>query len=67
MKTIDLNRQSGMIYACSSCIFDVNSRVSDSHFFPFFFFFCCDYWFSAHAVTIGSMLIYKFWGHLTEG
>ena len=29
--------------------------------------FSCDYWFNAHAVTIGSMLIYKFWGYLTEG
>ena len=31
------------------------------------FQFSRDYWFSAHAVTIGSMFIYKFRGHLTEG
>ena len=31
------------------------------------FQFCHDYWFNAHAVTIGSVFIYKFRGHLTEG
>ena len=52
-----------MIFACSLCIFDVISSIGGSHFFQF----CDDYWFSAHAVTIGSMFIYKFRGHLTEG
>ena len=47
-------------------LFDVISSIGDGHFFPFFFF-CCDYWFYAHAVTICSVLIYKFWAHLTEG
>ena len=58
-----LNRQSGMIFACSLFIFDVISSVVGSHFFQF----CHDYWFNAHAMTIGSVVIDKFRGHLTEG
>ena len=57
-----------MIFACSSCIFDVISSVGGGHFFLFFFFFFFAVtWLNAHAVTIGSVLIYKFWGHLSEG
>ena len=52
-----------MIFVCSLCIFDVISCVGGSHFFQF----CHDYGFNAHAVTIGSMFIDKFRGHLTEG
>ena len=49
-----------MIFACSLCIFDVISSVGGSHIsiLP---------WLLVHAVTIGSMFIYKFSGHLTEG
>ena len=43
IKKKHLNRQSGMILACSSCILDVISRVDGGHLFPF-------------AVTISSML-----------
>ena len=50
-----------MVFACSLCIFDVISSIGGSHFWGH------DYWFNAHAVTIGSMFIYNFRGHLTEG
>ena len=65
IEKLHLNRQSGMIFACSLCIFDVTciSSVGGSHCFQF----CHDYLFNAHAVTIGSMFIYKFRRHLTEG
>ena len=43
-----------MILACSSCIFDVISRVGGSHLFPI----AVTNWFRAHAVTIGSMLTF---------
>ena len=59
MKKIHLNRQSGVILASSSLIFDVISSNDGGHFSNIYY--CCDYWFNAHAVTIGSMRIYEFW------
>ena len=50
---IHLNRQSGMIFACSLCIFDVISSIGGSLFFLFLLWLlvqcsCSDYWFNAH-------------------
>ena len=44
IEKIHLNRQSGMIFACSLCTFDVVSSVGGSHFFN-------------SAMTIGSVLM----------
>ena len=58
MKKIHLNRQSGMILASSLLIFDVIS-CDDGVIFPIYIIAVT--WFNAHAVTIGSVHIYKFW------
>ena len=57
MKKIHLNRQSGMILVCSSCIFDVISNIGGGHLFPI----AVTVGSVAHAVTTGSvLLLYKF-------
>ena len=54
MKKIPLNRQSGMILACSSGVFDFISSVGGCHLFPIAVtigsMLICDYWFNAHAL-----------------
>ena len=55
IEKLHLNRQSDMIFACSLCIFLMLFLALVAAIFQF----CRDCWFNAHAVTIGSMFIYK--------